>query len=274
MRARVVEGEQARTESAATGCVVLVVEHEDDAGLGRLHQHLLHGRPGIEVETVRPYRGEALPQHLTRRYGGLLVLGGAMAAWDDAVAPWLPGTRLLLRQAVERGVPALGICLGAQLLAAANGGRVQRGAAGFEIGVHPVRVLPEAQDDALLGRVVAQCGTSYPATQWHTDAITALPPGAVHLACGERYPHQAFRLGEAAWGVQYHPEVTLADFEGWVGTGTADLASAGLAPSTTLAEVRAADGELEVLAAAHARAFADVVLSCLGAAPGAGTDRT
>jgi GMP synthase-like glutamine amidotransferase len=225
--------------------------HEDDAGPGRLVADL------PELDVRRPYDGDPLPTGLGG-YGGVLVLGGSMGAWDDEAAPWLPATRRLLAEGVERGLPTLGVCLGGQLLAAATGGQVHRGDAGLEVGLVPVELLPTAVDDALLGPLTGPDGTPtrFDVPQWHQDVVTALPPGAVLLATGDRYPHQAYRLGSRAWGLQYHPEVTLADFAEWMRTGHGVVRAHGLEPETVLAALTDADAELDRLASSHARAFA------------------
>src|SRR4051812_37650723 len=123
----------------------------------------------------------------------LIVLGGPMGCMDDDVANWLPAVRQLLRTAVDDGVPTMGICLGAQLLAAATGGYVERGAQGPELGLDTVTV--SQPDDVLVAGVM-------PVVQWHFDAITQLPPGAELLASSERYEVQAFSMGDVAWGLQ------------------------------------------------------------------------
>lgn len=235
---------------------LLVVIHEGDGGPGRLTRWL------PELDLRRPYAGDPLPADLSG-HDGLLVLGGAMGAHDDEQAPWLPATRALLAEAVDTGVPALGICLGAQLLAVATGGQVGRGEAGLEVGLVGVRLLPAAADDPLLGGLhrdlAAAAGGGAPGfgvAQWHQDAVLRLPPGAVLLAGGDRYPHQAFRLGERAWGVQYHPEVTRADFEEWMRGGHGAVREHGLQPENVLAELTAADPALDRIAESHARAFA------------------
>src|SRR5437763_13742015 len=94
---------------------LLVVQHQDDGGLGRLAAPFA---AATELDLRRPDRGEPLPEDLDGVHG-VVVLGGSMAAWEDEVAPWLPQTRRLLAFGVETGVPVLGICLGAQLLALA-----------------------------------------------------------------------------------------------------------------------------------------------------------
>ena len=231
---------------------LLVVQHQDDGGLGRLAAPFA---AATRLDVRRPDRGEPLPEDLDGVHG-LVVLGGSMAAWEDDVAPWLPGTRRLLALAVASGVPVFGICLGAQLLAFATGGRVQRGPHGIEAGL--ARILPTAaaDGDPLMAALPA---AGFVGAQGHQDAVVELPPGAVLVATGSPYPHQAFRLGATAWGVQYHPEVTADDFDGWMRGDAEVVAAAGLDPADVARAVRDAEDELDELAAAHAAAFLGVV---------------
>jgi GMP synthase (glutamine-hydrolysing) len=232
---------------------VLVLQHEPDAGLGRLEPVL--GRvAGLEV--CRPDRGEPVPADLAG-YAGLIVLGGAMGATDDDVARWLPATRRLLAAGVEAEVPTLGICLGAQLLAVATGGRVEPGAKGLEVGVVPIGLAAVA--DRLLGPVGRRLGRAPLVPQFHRDGVIVLPPGAVLLASGEQYRHQAYRIGSCAWGLQYHPEVTAADFSSWLRDGHGDVHAAGLDADRIATDYARAEAGLAALADAHARSFAAVV---------------
>src|SRR5262249_4530354 len=124
---------------------VLVIEHEDGAGLGRMTGPLA---AAARLDVRRPDRGDPLPDDLAvTGHAGLIVLGGEMGAMDDDVAPWLPATRALLAQAVRIGLPALGVCLGGQLLAAACGGRVERGESGLEVGLTALTPTLECLDD-------------------------------------------------------------------------------------------------------------------------------
>src|SRR3954470_22974019 len=143
---------------------------------------------GLDVHPIHPYLGHRVPSSVEG--DALVVLGGAMGAMDDDDAPWLPAVRSLMRTAVDDGVPTVGICLGAQLLAATTGGYVERGALGPELGLGSVEVT--APDPVLLTGQL-------PVVQWHFDAVTALPPGAVLLASSDQYAVQAFRVGEVAW---------------------------------------------------------------------------
>ena len=243
----------AAADVPASAPVLLVVVHEDHAGLGRLGDLV-----GCRIDERRPDRGDDLPHDLAG-HDGLVVLGGSMAAWEDDVAPWLPATRRLMAAAVEQGVPTLGICLGAQLLALATGGRVERGSAGLEVGLVELTLTPQAAEDELMGAVQARLGRRLSAPEWHQDAITELPPGAVPLVTGERYPHQGFRLGERAWGIQYHPEVSTQDWQDWMDGGHGAVRTEGLHPHEVTAAMHAAEPVLATVARAHAEAFAAVV---------------
>ncbi len=134
-----------------------------------------------------------------------------MGANDDDVAPWLPHERALLRAAVADEVPTLGICLGAQVLAAANGGRVTTNPEGPEIGAQLVAKRAAAATDPLF----ATLPITPDVVQWHYDTITVLPPGAIHLASSPVCDNQAFRLGRLAWGIQFHIETTPDVVRAW-----------------------------------------------------------
>ncbi|SDI18050.1 Glutamine amidotransferase class-I [Sinosporangium album] len=145
----------------------------------------------------------AAKQSVVRRRGGptSVHMGGPMGALDDADHPHLGAERALLTAAVARGIPLLGVCLGAQLLAAALGGEISRGPA-LEIGYGDVALTGEGTADPVLGPQ----GPSLPVFHWHGDTFT-LPAGAVRLASTDAYLNQAFRVGDRAYGFQFHVEV-------------------------------------------------------------------
>lgn len=215
---------------------ITVIEHEADAGLGFLAGWLAEA--GAVCEVVRPYLGEAVPE---RADGGLIVLGGEAAAWEDEGYPWLPATRDLLRTCVEAGLPTLGICLGAQLMTLACGGAVERGEHGLEIGAGEIVPLPAAGADPLFAGLPPS-----PAVQYHRDAITRLPAGAVALATGDPYPNQAYRLGRNAWAVQFHPEATPEMFAGWTAGSADHLADLGHSVEELNAQVKEAAERLVI----------------------------
>lgn len=178
---------------------VLAVQNGANGGPGRFGEWL--DAAGVAVDVVAAFDGAALPARL--EHDGLIVLGGGYLPDDDERAPWLPSARALVEQALARSVPFFGICLGGQMLASVGGGKVQGDAGAPEHGSTSVTVRAEAADDVVFGGLPAVV----PAIENHIDAITALPPGAVWLAETGRCPYQAFRLGDRAWGVQFHPEV-------------------------------------------------------------------
>lgn len=148
-------------------------------------------------------------------YDAVLVLGGAMNVDEGKRHGWIATEEALLRELLKRDVPLLGLCLGGQLLAAAAGAQPRR-ASHPEIGWHQVEVTAEGEDDPLLGPL----GPSFETFRWHSYEFP-LPPGAVPLARSE-VCLQACRLGERAWALQFHPEVSAADARLWIEDYRAD----------------------------------------------------
>jgi GMP synthase (glutamine-hydrolysing) len=151
--------------------------------------------------------GTPPPQPL-ESYDAVLVFGGAMHADHDDSHPWLlPETRWL-EQLVASGTPVLGICLGVQLLARAAGARVGP-LPEPEIGWYDVELTDAGGDDPVLGVLPR----TFEALQWHHYTY-GIPAGAIELARSATCT-QAFRLGDASWGVQFHPEVTQSQLDAW-----------------------------------------------------------
>ncbi|MFE7575768.1 type 1 glutamine amidotransferase [Streptomyces sp. NPDC057521] len=186
---------------------VLVVQNTAHGGPGRVGGWL--SAAGLGLRVLRPYAGEALPSALGGR--PLVVLGGGFLPDDDARAPWLAATRRLVGQALADGTPMLGICLGGQMLAQVAGGTVRAAHGEPEYGSTTIRLRPEAADDPLFSGL----GETVPALERHVDAITRLPAGAAWLASSDRCPYQAFRVGNRAWGVQFHPEAEARSIAAW-----------------------------------------------------------
>ena len=224
----------------------LVVQHHPSEGLGWFQEWL--PAASLDVHPIHPYLGHRVPSSVEG--DALIVLGGPMGCMDDEVADWLPAVRALLRTAVDDGVPTLGLCLGAQLLAAATGGYVERGTRGPELGRGSVQVT---DDDDLL------TAGPMPVVQWHFDTITALPPGAVLLGSSDVYEVQAFRLGEVAWGLQFHVEATTDMVREWADNDAAAVRETGREPADVVSEVTFAESALTAAGIALAHRFARLV---------------
>ncbi|WP_125099456.1 type 1 glutamine amidotransferase [Leucobacter chromiireducens] len=232
---------------------VLIVEHQENAGIGHFAERL--SASGVELRTVGPATGEPLPASLDG-VDGLIVLGGSMGPTDDADAPWLPAARALLAEGVANEVPTLGICLGAQLLTTALGGAVRLMPGGPEVGLASVSFDEAAATDPLFGEVA---GARLPTVQWHWLEAAELPPGAERLASNAACRNQAFRVGPAAWGVQFHPEALAGTAADWVVEEGDGLAEIGLAGDAVVGEVRAAEAQLRAVWGGVAERFAAVV---------------
>jgi GMP synthase-like glutamine amidotransferase len=165
---------------------------------------------------LHPYRGEQLPP--AGEISALIVLGGAMGANDDHKHPFLAGVRQLISDIVTTGIPYLGICLGGQLLAATLGAKVTANR-WEELGTLSVKLTNDGKADQLFDGIPGEFTTF----QWHHDSFD-LPEGAILLASSPQCPHQAFRFGKCAWGLQFHPEVTeqiIRDWSAWDAATTA-----------------------------------------------------
>jgi GMP synthase (glutamine-hydrolysing) len=212
---------------------VLAVVHQRDAGPG-VFEDAVRAR-GATLETWLPAEGEPAPE-LPGGYDAVMVFGGAMHADHEAAHPWLREVKSLLRGLLERGVPTLGVCLGAQLLAEAAGARPRR-APTPEIGWHEVEVTPEGAADPLL----APLAPRFTGFQWHSYEFP-LPAGATPLA-RSAVCLQAFRLQQAV-AIQFHAEVTRADAEAWIDDyrSDEDAVRIGVDPVDLRRQTRAAIG--------------------------------
>ncbi len=155
---------------------------------------------GIDMHVTQLDRGNELPA--PESIGGAIVMGGAMGVHDTDDHPWLATERRWITRTVEAGIPVLGVCLGAQQLAAALGAVVTTGPSP-ETGVDEVELTPEGRLDPVLGPE----GDRLQVIQWHGDSFE-IPDGAVHLAFGARYRNQAFRYGRVVYGLQFQTRST------------------------------------------------------------------
>lgn len=175
----------------------------DDVGIGEQVARE-HGLPLVYAGPLDQ------PPPPVERIGGLVVLGGRENVDQITDHPHLATERELVRAAVDRGVPVLGICLGAQMLARALGAEVRR-APVRELGFVPLSPTPALAADPLFGSF--RNGDRL--FQWHEDTF-APPAGATLLMTGADVRNQAYRVGDRAWGMQFHAEVTPAKLDRWV----------------------------------------------------------
>ncbi|MET3661685.1 type 1 glutamine amidotransferase [Aquamicrobium ahrensii] len=185
---------------------VLVVENYENTGLGQMGVAI--DEAGGEVDMRRPWLGDALPENADG-HDALVVLGGVQNALADDHSPYFPALLDLIRDFEGKDRAIAGICLGSQLLARAFGGENHIGGA-KEFGWQHVGLTPAAAGDAVLGAVAK----SFPIFQWHDDTFT-LPERAVRLASNEVAENQAFRIGRAAYGFQFHFEADTGMVRRW-----------------------------------------------------------
>lgn len=193
---------------------VLVVQNFEGSGLGQVETALVEA--GAEIDLRRPYEGETLPGD-AGGHDAAILLGGVQNALADDAHPYFPHLLRLAHEFTRSDKAMLGICLGSQLLARAFGGENRIGGA-TEFGWCPIDRNPEGAQDPLLSGVPE----NFHLFQWHDDTFS-LPPGALHLASSAVAANQAFRIGRATYGVQFHFEAdrTLvrqwnADFAEWL----------------------------------------------------------
>lgn len=230
---------------------VLVIEHGADCPPGLLSEVL--AAAGLTMHLRRPYRGDQLPADLGT-FEGLVVLGGQMGARDDAECPWLPETRRLLALAVDRHLPTLGICLGAQLAAVALEGRTGPREEPL-VGAQAVTLTAAGCEDPVLGALE---GEQPPMISWNRDTVTQLPPHSTLLAQDAGGGIAAFRTGTALWAVQFHPEIVPAVLESWAASSS--LTPPGTRPGA-MSQLLAEDPGIYARGAALLDAFARQVLT-------------
>ncbi len=167
------------------------------------------------------------------KYDGLIILGGPMCISQRENHPHLETEIAAIRAAMERQMPILGICLGAQLIAAALGARVHRNPV-KEIGWYDITPTTAAHDDPLFSFF----GDTETIFQWHGDTFE-IPHGAVHLASAAACPNQAFRYGDRVYGLQFHLEVDAPLIERWLKTPLHIHELQGLEPEISADSIRA-----------------------------------
>lgn len=202
---------------------VTVIQHVACEGPGPLLEGILEER-GIGYEITRMDQGDAVPQDADL----MIVLGGPMNVYEEERYPYLRELDEKIRTFVEGGGHFIGFCLGGQLLAKALGAPVSRNAV-QEIGVHQISLTREGRHDPLFAGVPK----TFPSLEWHGDTF-AVPRGGTLLATSSYCRNQAFRF-KNAYGLQFHPEVTVGMLEEWATVYVDDLRKAGLPAAAVLA---------------------------------------
>lgn len=207
---------------------VYVIQHVAAEPPGLIGDFLKGNR--ITLDFVRPFKGDVIPTQLGG-HAGLVVMGGPMGVYEQDKYPFLRREIRLIQDAVSRGKPVLGVCLGSQLLAAALDAPVTRGMR-KEIGWHQVTLDRTATRDFLLHDLPE----SFTAFHWHGD-VFQLPAKAVSLAWSNLTEHQAFRFGDSAYGFLFHLEVTEPLVKRMTRIFRAEMRQAGVSTESILTGV-------------------------------------
>lgn len=176
--------------------------------------------PDITLSVHNPTAGEPLPS----RADGIVITGSPAMVSDQE--PWSELTAKWLRTMMDQDIPLLGVCYGHQLLAHACGGAVGYRPQGREMGTLLVKLENPADNDALFGELP----DSFLAHLTHRQSVLSLPPNAIRLARSGQEPNQAFRIGDHAWGVQFHPEFTAPIMRAYIARLKSDLQQEGFDP--------------------------------------------
>jgi GMP synthase-like glutamine amidotransferase len=207
---------------------------------------------GAEIVTWDAIGGQPPPSLDT--VSGVVLFGSSFNVEHADEQPFIHDLARLTSETLDRRVPYLGVCFGAQVLAWTLGSEIRKAPA-REIGYVPVHPLPAAADD----RLFAGIPDGAHLFEWHMDTFD-LPPGAELLITGDEVTNQAFRLGEEVWATQFHFEIDLPEMERWIGDVADHLAADwGATPEALRAEAAAHHERHESLGRGIFRRFVDVV---------------
>jgi GMP synthase-like glutamine amidotransferase len=173
---------------------------------------------GHALKYTHLYRDEPLPT--VESFDMLTIMGGPMGLYEDDIYPWLTTEKAFIRKAIDTGKKAIGICLGAQLLADALGGKVTENRQ-KEIGWHPIQLTPQEKQSS----VFASLPNEMMVFHWHGDTFL-LPPGAVKLASSGVCENQVFRYGDHVLGLQFHLEYSTDSIERMLSNCSEELTDA------------------------------------------------
>ncbi len=219
---------------------ILIFKHVPFEGPGTFREEL--DKRGLKFREVNLYQGEA-PKNLDG-CGGLIIMGGPMNVYEEAEYPFLKDEDRLIKEALAKKIPIIGVCLGAQLMAKAAGAKVTKGKK-KEIGWYPLHITDEAKSDPVFKVLPKEVEVF----QWHGDTFD-IPKGAVRLASSDLFPNQAFRMGNNAYAFQFHIEVTNKIIKEWIEINQTELEGVRdyIDSKKVLAESREKAAELKKLA--------------------------
>lgn len=252
------------TGSADARPRVLVVLHDVDDNLNELAEPLADAGLRIVMWDVQRDPEGAPSVDALEQYSGIVSLGAYAGVHEEAQHPWMTHEKRLMQRALDLGMPTLGLCFGSQLLAAA-GGAAFKPSPKAEYGWTTVRLTSEAENDPVVAPLARTAEAGAVEVFHYHDDSHELPEGAVLLGETDGII-EAYRLGPAAWGLQFHLEVGLATQLAWIAGGRDAYERAGVDPEEQ--ERRSHENYRRYREQAHAvgAAFADEVLRFAGRA--------
>jgi GMP synthase (glutamine-hydrolysing) len=191
-------------------------QHVPFEGLGNIEEWIK--MKGYSLSSTRFYENSALPK--LGDIDRLIVMGGPMGAYDENIYPWLAAEKRFIGQAINKGIKVLGVCLGAQLIAAALGAKVYPNAH-KEIGWFPISLTEDGKTSALFRGLPAEILVFH----WHGDTFD-LPHGTKHLAETTACKNQAFSYKNHVLALQFHLDVKKNIIDEWVQNGTYEMIKA------------------------------------------------
>ncbi len=186
--------------------MITIIKHIDIEGPGTLGDFLEYR--SIPYQIIDLGEGERLPEDFAN-IDAVVVLGGPMNVDEEDKYPFLKQEDRFIKEILRREIPFLGICLGSQLLAKAAGARVVKSPV-KEIGWYTIQLTPQGQQDPLFKNFKED----EPIYHWHGDMFE-IPLTGQLLATAQGCPHQALKIGEKAYGIQFHVEVTDKSIKDW-----------------------------------------------------------